>query len=271
MPFIGTQPDVGGYSVLDNLTASATASYTLQKDSANFVPSSANQLLVSLNGVIQKPGTSFTVSGSTLTFSSALTSSDSIDFILAMGEPLLVGTPSDGTVTNAKIASGVSASKITTGTLPAAQVPAGSVVQTIGNSLATAITTSGTTFVDTGLTATITPTKTTSKVFIMVDLGLVSTGTADGVRFRLLRDSTEIGSSTGADTHNLFMQFWPNATNVYLGASNHFLDTPSTTSSIVYKLQWASTGTTDTAYINRRASGNYARTTSNFTIMEIGG
>jgi len=104
MPFIGTQPDVGGYSVLDALTASATASYTLQKDSANFSPSSANQLLVSLNGVIQKPGSSFTVSGSTLTFSSALTSSDSIDFILAMGEPLLVGTPSDGTVSTAKIA-----------------------------------------------------------------------------------------------------------------------------------------------------------------------
>ena len=111
MPFIGTQPDVGGYSVLDNLTASATASYTLQKDSANFVPSSANQLLVSLNGVIQKPGTSFTVSGSTLTFSSALSSSDSIDFILAMGEPLLVGTPSDGTVTMSKLSS--------SGTLPA--------------------------------------------------------------------------------------------------------------------------------------------------------
>jgi len=104
MPFIGTQPDVGGYSVLDALTASATASYTLQLNSANFVPNSANQLLVSLNGVIQKPGSSFTVSGSTLTFSSALTSSDSIDFILAMGEPLLVGTPSDGTVSTAKIA-----------------------------------------------------------------------------------------------------------------------------------------------------------------------
>ena len=103
MPFIGTQPEVGGYSVLDNLTASATASYTLQLNSANFVPASANQLLVSLNGVIQKPGSSFTVSGSTLTFSSALDSSDSIDFILAMGEPLLVGTPSDGTVTSAKL------------------------------------------------------------------------------------------------------------------------------------------------------------------------
>ena len=103
MPFIGTQPEVGGYSVLDALTASATASYTLQLNSANFVPASANQLLVSLNGVIQKPGSSFTVSGSTLTFSSALTSSDSIDFIISMGEPLLIGTPSDNTVTTNKL------------------------------------------------------------------------------------------------------------------------------------------------------------------------
>ena len=131
MPFIGTQPDVGGYSVLDALTASATASYTLQKGSANFSPSSANQLLVSLNGVIQKPGSSFTVSGSTLTFSSALASSDSIDFVLAMGEPLLVGTPSDGAVNTTQLATNaVSTAKIannavtvgklaTSGTLPA--------------------------------------------------------------------------------------------------------------------------------------------------------
>ena len=60
--------------------------------------------MVSLNGVIQKPGSSFTISGSTLTFSSALDSSDSIDFIIAMGEPLLIGTPSDGTVSTNKIA-----------------------------------------------------------------------------------------------------------------------------------------------------------------------
>ena len=115
MPFIGTQPDVGGYSVLDALTASATASYTLQLNSANFVPASANQLLVSLNGVIQKPGSSFTVSGSTLTFSSALTSSDSIDFIISMGEPLLIGTPSDATVTGNKLASDIAIS--TTGNI----------------------------------------------------------------------------------------------------------------------------------------------------------
>ena len=123
MPFIGTQPEVGGYSVLDALTASATASYTLQKNSANFVPSSENNLLVSLNGVIQKAGSSFTVSGSTLTFSSALETSDSIDFILAMGEPLLIGIPSDGAVNTTQLATNaVTTAKITDANITAAKL-----------------------------------------------------------------------------------------------------------------------------------------------------
>ncbi len=102
MAYIGKSPSVGGYNMLDNLTASATASYSLTLDSTAFVPESSNHLIVSLNGVIQKAGSSFTVSGSTLTFSSALTSSDSIDFVLALGNVLDIGTPSDATVTNAK-------------------------------------------------------------------------------------------------------------------------------------------------------------------------
>ena len=102
MSYIGKEPQIGAYSMLDNLTASATASYSLTLDSVAFVPESANHLIVSLNGVIQKAGSSFTVSGSTLTFSSALTSSDSIDFILSLGNVLDIGTPSDATVTNAK-------------------------------------------------------------------------------------------------------------------------------------------------------------------------
>ena len=104
MPFIGKQPDSGGYQILDAMTASATASYTMQINSTNFEPGSANQLIVSLNGVIQKPGSSFTISGSTLTFSSALTSSDSIDFVLVLGDTLDIGTPSDATITSAKLA-----------------------------------------------------------------------------------------------------------------------------------------------------------------------
>ncbi len=102
MAFIGKEPQIGAYSMLDALTASATASYSLTLDSTAFVPESANHLLVSLNGVIQKAGSSYTVSGSTLTFSSSLASSDSIDFVLALGNVLDIGTPSDATVTNAK-------------------------------------------------------------------------------------------------------------------------------------------------------------------------
>ena len=102
MSYIGKEPQTGAYSMLDALTASATASYSLTLDSTAFVPESANHLLVSLNGVIQKAGSSYTVSGSTLTFSSSLASSDSIDFVLALGNVLDIGTPSDATVTNAK-------------------------------------------------------------------------------------------------------------------------------------------------------------------------
>ena len=145
----------------------------------------------------------------------------------------------------------------------------GHVIQAASSSLNAAVSTSGTTFTDTGLTVTLTPRQSTSKFLIIVDLGLVSTGTADGVMFRLMRNSTQIGQSTGANNHNNFMQFYPPNNSVFLGASNHFYDTPSTTNQITYKLQWAMTGSTNTGFINRRNSDNYARTTSNFTVQEI--
>jgi hypothetical protein len=127
MPFIGQQPLTGAYHKLDSITTSATATYNLQLNGGAYSPTSANHLLVSLNGVMQAPQDSFTVSGSTITFASALTSSDNIDFIMALGDVLNIGTPSDGTVntnqlvnsavTDAKIA-GMSSSKLT-GALPA--------------------------------------------------------------------------------------------------------------------------------------------------------
>ena len=58
--------------------------------------------LVSLNGILQKPNSSFTVSGSTITFASNLATGDVIDFIMLLGNVLDIGTPSDATVTNAK-------------------------------------------------------------------------------------------------------------------------------------------------------------------------
>ena len=60
-------------------------------------------MLVSLNGVLQKPGSSFTISGSTITFASNLATGDVIDFIILLGDVLNIGTPSDDTVTDASV------------------------------------------------------------------------------------------------------------------------------------------------------------------------
>jgi|TARA_B100001094_G_scaffold245804_1_gene242333 hypothetical protein len=105
MAYIGKSPAVGNFVKLDAITTSSTNTYNLTVDSVAFVPESANHMLVSLNGVIQAPLSSFSVSGSTITFlpaSGTLSSSDSIDFIMVYGNVLDIGTPSDSTVTNAK-------------------------------------------------------------------------------------------------------------------------------------------------------------------------
>ena len=108
MAYIGKIPATGAFQKCDALSASATADYTLQVGSTNVVPESVNHMIVSLNGVIQQPGATggFTVSGSTLSFTSALTSADTIDFVMLLGNVLDIGTPSDDTVTLAKMASG---------------------------------------------------------------------------------------------------------------------------------------------------------------------
>jgi len=64
------------------------------------------QLLISLGGVIQQPTTDYTVSTSSLTFVTAPASGLSF-FAILMGDALSVGTPSDGTVSTAKLASGL--------------------------------------------------------------------------------------------------------------------------------------------------------------------
>ena len=106
--YIGKEPIVGNFQKCDAITVvNGQAAYTLQVGGTNVVPESANHCLVSLNGILQAPVTSFTVSGSTLTFASNLATGDVIDFVILLGNVLDLGTPSDGTVTNAKLASDV--------------------------------------------------------------------------------------------------------------------------------------------------------------------
>jgi hypothetical protein len=90
----------------------------MQVGGVNVSPESANHMIVSLNGVIQKPTDAYTVSNSVITFASNLVTGDVIDFIQILGNVLDLGVPSDNTVTTAKLAdSSVSLAKLTaTGT-----------------------------------------------------------------------------------------------------------------------------------------------------------
>jgi hypothetical protein len=111
MPYIGRDTDkISNVEVLDNITFDGSSSYTLQKGGSNFTPSSANTLLLSIDGVVQAGN--FTVSGSTIDFGTAVAGTSTCDFVLHYGVGLIT-TPSDGTVTTAKLAdSSITTAKI---------------------------------------------------------------------------------------------------------------------------------------------------------------
>ena len=104
MSYIGRQPTIGNFQICDAISVvNNQAAYTMQVGSVNVSPESANHMIVSLNGVIQKPTDAFTVSGSTITFASNLVTGDVINFIQILGNVLDLGVPSDSTVSLAKL------------------------------------------------------------------------------------------------------------------------------------------------------------------------
>ena len=104
MAYIGKEPIVGNFQKCDAISVvNGQAAYTMQVSSTNVTPESSQHCLVSLNGILQAPVTSFTVSGSTLTFASNLATGDVIDFVILLGNVLDLGVPSDDTVGAAQI------------------------------------------------------------------------------------------------------------------------------------------------------------------------
>lgn len=104
MAYIGREPQVGNFQVCDAISVvNGQAAYTMQVSSVNVSPETANHMIVSLNGVLQAPGSSYTVSGSTITFASNLVTGDVINFIHILGSVLDLGVPSNDTVGAAQI------------------------------------------------------------------------------------------------------------------------------------------------------------------------
>jgi len=117
MPFLGQQP-VEGYKTTakQTITGDGSTSYTLDN-----AVTSGTDLEVFVNSVRQEPGTDYTASGNTITFTTAVESSDSCWLVYQGRASTTTSIESDnladGSVTDAKI-SGVAASKLT-GSLPA--------------------------------------------------------------------------------------------------------------------------------------------------------
>ena len=136
--------------------------------------------------------------------------------------------------------------KSTSGTI---QMPSGHVIQTQAYDIDTETTFTSTSFTDTGLSGTITPKFSTSKIFMLVtfsNYATVSSSTYMWYTFRLARtvggtttaihNDTAVGSSLNIGWGNLSSAIsMENGTN----ACYSFLDSPSTTSQITYKVQGA--------------------------------
>ena len=111
MSYIGRQNLGGAYRQLDDISSGFDGSdttHTMQVNSQNITVGDVNQILLSLGGVIQKPGTDFTVSGSILTFTTAPAANTSFFAILLGSDNGGTVTPTDGSVTGDKIASDLS-------------------------------------------------------------------------------------------------------------------------------------------------------------------
>ena len=105
MPYIGRQLTQGNFIKLDDLQSQfngTKTTFNLTTGGSSYTPGSANALLVSLGGIIQEVGTSFTVTNDQITFSNPPTADAQI-FIIALGNSVTIGTPADGTVDATKL------------------------------------------------------------------------------------------------------------------------------------------------------------------------
>jgi len=101
MSYLGRGLDnISNVEKLDNITFNGGTTYALTKSSAAFTPAGANNILISIDGVVQQGN--FSISGSNIVFTFSPTSSNTCDFIMHYGTGL-ISTPADSSVTASKI------------------------------------------------------------------------------------------------------------------------------------------------------------------------
>jgi hypothetical protein len=150
--------------------------------------------------------------------------------------------------------------KTVTNLVSSGQLPAGTVLQVVQATTNTPVASTSTSFADTGLAATITPTKATSKILVIVNQNnLYKTGISlyNGVKVKLLRGSTSLSDFavnvgyTGVADDNI------------VAAGVTHLDSPATTSPVTYKTQFAANIAGQTVEVQN------GFTVSSITLLEI--
>jgi hypothetical protein len=124
----------------------------------------------------------------------------------------------------------------------------------------------------TGLSVQITPTSASNKIYVQVVLNASKQNGGGNGSFRLLRDATVVGAGTSGSSYNGFgMTDQLVDYNTMSVKVNNYLDSPSSTSLLTYKVQLYNITTSYTSYVNRRHGGTGHGANSTITVMEIAG
>ena len=146
--------------------------------------------------------------------------------------------------------------QITDDAITAAKLPAGSVLQVVAMEDSTSMTLATTTYTDSGLSLSITPSSTSSKILAFWTMQANCVGNNSGYGTKLVRGSTSVLTST-----NNYDVYAPTGGS-RLAKDYRYLDSPNTTSAITYKVQ-VSAHASRTVYVNGDG------TQTQLTLMEV--
>lgn len=246
---------------------------------------SDEDILVSVDGVVQEPSVAYAVSnGTTLTFTAAPSSNSGNNiFVCYLFRTVgTIGHPSNNalTATNGTLTGNLNVTGTTTLStkLATSNLGAGAVLQVVSNHITSQHSTSTTGEEDiTDMNVTITPSSTSSKILVLVQM-VVGSGQDTGNHFTLKRGSTAVGvgSTDGSRTQVSFGFDGGNSdSNRVTTLSFHHLDSPSTTSATTYKITTFKFSTNTTFRLNRVQSAAGSDFDDNFsshmTAIEIAG
>ena len=163
--------------------------------------------------------------------------------------------------------------QITGDGLATSGLPTGSVLQVVQGGRTTRVTHNSSTYTDVGVSATITPTSTSSNILVQLTGTLGNANASNIVVIRLFRGATEIGSGTGGGeaNYNSFVSMLQDTTTYsFSGIAGSFLDEAiSTTSATTYKIQMAAFN--GTGVLGGRPDNTNVATPTLLTLMEIAG